>query len=498
MKVKRVVETTSRFLRDLWTHRRPRQSIQDGIVSPEQLKFSLNINSLPPEILVGEIFPLVIDDVDAKLWLKSILVLECVCPNWRRLVQSAPLLWTGCISVNTLQFQAKRHSNRLVKKYLAHIERALSRSSPLAVPVSLDWKEFRNLKDFTRAVDLIFHVSSRWKSLRISTGSNYEAAPCALHALRSIPPDSLQSLTALTLTIPPNITPAIYPHSPLAFQTAPNLRNVRLFVWWAENIDVIPMPWAQLTHLSLTSCVPRACIETLVQCPNVVSAFLGCPYPQLDTLAVLGGTSSLEHLETLRISASPAFIEGLGDLTFPALGTLELFYPDDDGMVWSSPDKFQRFPLVSAPNLQHLKLDLHGETLSSLDLCALLRCTPTISHLDLTGCISFDNDLLSALRADTERDTGAWGSSILIPRLEVLSVDCETEVGVDFDEAKMRQMVISRHQPDPGRGLSWFKALFYKGVGRTFGENLGIPDSINSVHVRSFDVGEHGSLLLFL
>ncbi|KAK6991887.1 hypothetical protein R3P38DRAFT_3227305 [Favolaschia claudopus] len=234
----------------------------------------------------------------------------------RCLVRSAPLLWTKCIPVNIVRFQARRHYNYLV---VSHIERALSRSSPLAVPVSLDRKEFRNLEDLMEV-------------LRIGTGSDTEAATCALHALRSIPPDSLQSPTALTITILHNNTPAI-PRSPLTFPTAPKLRNVRLFVWWA---DVVPMPSAQLTHLSLT----RACLETLVQCPNVVSAVLGCPYLHLDTPRRTRRDVLPQVSWNTMDNRVPGVHRRFGKPCI-ARARDELFYPDDDGMVWSSPEKLQ-------------------------------------------------------------------------------------------------------------------------------------------------------------
>jgi hypothetical protein len=88
-------------------------------------------------------------------------------------------------------------------------------------------------------------------------------------------------------------------------------------------------------------------------------------------------------------------------------------------------------------------------------LCALLRCTPSLTTLDL-GCINVDNTVLDALRSDLPR------SAVLLPQLETLSLGCDAGVGADFDEGNLLALIASRRKTDNAVRL---KRMVYKGWG---------------------------------
>jgi hypothetical protein len=406
---------------------------------------------------VGEIFPLVIDWEGQASWLENILVLARVCRYWKNLAHT-PLLWNKqCIPINPGQFflRSRRRRKKLVNKYFKVIETWLARSTPLPVSVSLDWWNFRTLDEFSRAVDLILSVAARWKTLYITTHANACATTRVLRPLAHLPDGMLQALTEVTLHLSSSVRP---PKVLSVFMSAARLRHVELLAG-PESAHLMSMPWAQLTHITLNSTTPRACFAALAECTNAVSAVLNCAC--VETVqddhhnALSMATATLPHLATLRVrAASPTLIHVLGYLVLPSLKTLELFWDDDD-MAWPPPETFRPF-LLASPHLQCLLLDLSGEKLSSADLCALLRCTPSLTMLELVGCIVVNNTVLDALRSDLPR------TAVLLPQLETLSLDCDTEVGADFDEGSLSALIASRRKTDNAVRL---KRMVYKGWG---------------------------------
>ncbi|KAF7347401.1 hypothetical protein MVEN_01495900 [Mycena venus] len=468
------------FLKKLWPHSHPRRQTHSctAQISLKGPTSSAYINLLPSEILVAEIFPLILDGSES--WPKSILVLAAVCVKWKSLVHSTPLLWSRCIPIRTwyLPGSGRPLSNgRLVKKYLTAVGTWLSRSAPLPIPVSLNWYNFQALDEFSRALSILISAAARWDSVCINAQSNTEAVTCAFRALARIPEGTFQSLTEVSLTVShPRKNGAVeYAKPLLAFMSAPRLRSVRLFGVLPGNTDLVSMPWTQLTHLSI-SCPALSCLETLVKCLNVVSAFINCLWWDPSDGPTTLTTTTLRHLETLRMSVCPGLMDYLGHLNLPALRTLELFYPDDDDdMVWPFPESFRQFPLTSAPNLQHLKLSLYGQVLTSPDLCALLRCTPALTQLDLSGYICADNGLFDALSADVPR------TQILVPRLEILRLYC----AIDFDGGSLRAMIASRCQTEDACCVMPLQTILFKGV-NLFGDNLD-PVERDGLEIRLLD-----------
>jgi hypothetical protein len=415
------------------------------------------IDLLPSEILVGEIFPLIIDSEGQTSWLENILVLARVCRYWRNLAHT-PVLWNKqCLPINPGQFFLRhgRRRKKPVNIYFKYIEKWLARSALLPVRVSLDWWNFRTLDEFERAVDIVFRVAARWKTLYITTRANACATTRVLCALAHLPDGTLQALTEVTL----HLSSSVRPHKvPSVFMSAARLRRAELRVG-PETADLMSMPLAQLTHITLNSTTPRACFAALAECTNAISAVLNYPFIEMVhdhhsalPVSMATGSATLPHLATLCVrAASPALIHVLGYLVLPSLKTLELY---DHYMAWPLSETFRPF-LLASPHLQCLLLDLSGKKLSSADLCALLRCTPSLTTLELVGRIAVDT-VLDTLRTDLPR------TAVLLPQLETLSLDCDTEVGADFDEGSLSGLIASRRKTDNAVRL---KRMVYKGWG---------------------------------
>jgi hypothetical protein len=180
--------------------------------------------------------------------------------------------------------------------------------------------------------------------------------------------------------------------------------------------------------------------------------FIEMVHDHHSALPVSTATATLPHLAILCVrAASPALIHVLGYLLLPSLKKLELY---DHYMAWPLSETFRPF-LLASPHLQCLLLDLSGGKLSSADLCALLHCTPSLTTLELVGRIAVDT-VLDTLRTDLPR------TAVLLPQLETLSLDCDTEVGADFDEGSLSGLIASRRKTDNAVRL---KRIVYKGWG---------------------------------
>ncbi|KAJ7045020.1 hypothetical protein C8F04DRAFT_521768 [Mycena alexandri] len=359
---------------------------------------SLGIHSLPSEVLAGEIFPLV---AHGDRWRRKILVLDQVCTHWRHILHSSPLLWTNCIPINTRQFSGLSSADSLVASYFTAVKMWLARSAPLPVPVSLNWSAFRpGTDDFSRAVDIFTEISGRWKSLHIDARWAEEATVYVLRALERQSPGTLHALTEVAFNSFP-----VWIRAPVPpFTTIPDRQFIR-------PLEVVSIPWSQLTQLGLISASALTCRTVLLKCTNIVSAGWEGVTEDDSNLSAELSITTLTHLSLLRLSVSQASIRAAGNLVLPALTTLELLH--DARMVWPHPAVFSLLPLS---NIQKLTLNVALDVLESADLCALLRCTPGVTELKLDTPFGIENAFLDALRADGPV------TELLLPRLEMLWV----------------------------------------------------------------------------
>ncbi|KAJ7757530.1 hypothetical protein B0H16DRAFT_1536957 [Mycena metata] len=345
--------------------------MEDDYIIVDAADALLGIHVLPSEVLGGEIFPLVVHGAGNR-WHRKILVLDQVCTRWRHILHSSPLLWTNCVPINTRQFSGLSSADSIVANYFRAIKMWLARSAPLPIPVSLDLSAFRpGTDDFARALDINTEIGGRWKSLHINVQWSEEAdCETPLHALTEV-----------------------------AFASFPWQQHVR-------PLEVVSIPWSQLTQLSLKSGPPLTCRTVLVKCTSIVSAHLEAGLDESMDLSALS-TASLAHLSSLALSVSQASFRATAKVMLPALTTLELFYD-------------VQHALLPLHNIQKLTLNvvigLLDSVLESADLCALLRCTPAVIQLRLDSPSGIENAFLDALRADVP------ATELLLPQLEMLWV----------------------------------------------------------------------------
>ncbi|KAJ7044980.1 hypothetical protein C8F04DRAFT_1067255 [Mycena alexandri] len=398
--------------------------------SPQEAPVLDGISLLPSEILGGEIFPLVVHEENyGDLWHRKLLVLARVCTQWRNIVHSTPFLWSH-IAINTRQFSGvgRFRRNRFTKKYFEALRMCLARSAPLPVSISIDDGLVfpGDRKDFARAVDLISNAAVRMEVLRINSRRRDDAGVGILRALELILTGAFQALTEIDFVFPSDV--ALVPFSVMS---APHLRRVKLNAG-PDPLKFMSIPWPQLTHLTLAA-PPLTCLAVLARCSNLVSAVLHHMYISLPD-GNAPTTATLVHLTSLRLTVSSTLIEAVGNLVLPALTMLELICDEEDMIrVWPPLKVFRQLPLHNIQCLMFERFPLVSAT-----LCALLRCTPSVTELKLKGRDCIDNALLNALRADV------YWSKPLLPQLEMLSIDWGSVLGDDFDLETLQVMLASR------------------------------------------------------
>ncbi|KAJ6541824.1 hypothetical protein B0H19DRAFT_1174819 [Mycena capillaripes] len=378
-----------------------------------------------PSALLGRIFIHALyagnhRDGWADASIKDILVLAQVCSHWRQAALNTPQLWIRLLPV----FHEKRPGEPL----LAATKIFLERSAPLPFPVSLgsgyDASAGANLVPL---MDTLFAVPHRWFSLTLSTK--------LLATLAQLPAGALTALETLDLR---STSPVGREQSELhpnvnVFLQAPRLRRVTL--WHVKNTE---MPWSQLTTLALAEESPRACLDVIVRCSNLVSATLRMSGWPESVFFVETDTVTLEYLKSLEIhisntSSDEHFTPFLQRLNLPSLTALKMYGEYHSGVITWSTLAFTLFQIRS-PLIEHLQIDHCA--LTSEDLQAVVHHAPSMTHLEIYNCSNcIDDGFLAGLRY------APFDPAPLAPKLEVLWL---SSLRCDFDESSLRDMVESR------------------------------------------------------
>ncbi|KAJ7653731.1 hypothetical protein DFH06DRAFT_524976 [Mycena polygramma] len=271
-----------------------------GIIASLKLAIA-PVRKVPAEIL-AEIF------LHYAALLGPVLTISQVCAHWRQVACTTPRLWTGLLQ--TRLTRKKRCSDT----YLSTTKTFLERSSPFPIPrMTLPLANFCD----PRLLDLLFSSAPRWQSLEFC---DYFSA-----RFRRMPPNTLANLTDVSIRIPrplENHTSAVS-----AFLGAPQLCRVNLAV---ESTAHFPMPWAQLTRLTLSEISPQLSLDILLQCTNICEANFrdmepwavepdSAPLVTLPQLEQLG-VYFQEHVDDA-IHITPFFTR----LELPALAVLNLW-----------------------------------------------------------------------------------------------------------------------------------------------------------------------------
>ncbi|KAJ7606071.1 hypothetical protein FB45DRAFT_1068897 [Roridomyces roridus] len=338
------------------------------------------IRKVPAELLL-EIFHIIIATARDK-WLKQLLVISQVSGHWRQLACTTPQLWNRKLKIN---FWQKAPS----VSYLATTKTFLDRSAPLPIPIS-----FKTVPSHASPFeDLIYNLSSRWRSLYL-----YDSD---MRRLNDLPMNALEVLESVTLIL--RMRFGLYiPLTTSAFLEAPRLRSVSLQI---QNPGSILMPWSQLTSLHVDNTFEQPStvwLDILAKCTNLVVAAITAlsPWDQPPP-----GSNSMQPIELSRItSLSVAFswqseaghiTPFFARLSLPALTTLKITF----GLLtaWSSTEFSEQFQR-RAPNLVELKLIGVARLLTSRDLLFILSSDGSVRFGSRSGTFLLDAERERSVR----------------------------------------------------------------------------------------------------
>ncbi|KAJ7366346.1 hypothetical protein DFH08DRAFT_834087 [Mycena albidolilacea] len=362
------------------------------------------IRTLPIELL-AEIFVLTIRKVSH---MQDAYRVSHVCGHWRRVAHGTPRLWTGPLC---LSLEADAESE---ETYADGLRAWLARSALLPVPIYFTtqrpWHGGHILEE-------VLDVAFRWRSLCVF-------ASLPVHLARRLADIRLEALEELQL---PAVIVDFDPTGILSFAAAPRLRKLTI------NVDCrIPMPWAQLTDITLTTAPSLdICLGIVVPCTNLVKLSLvargSILPPAEDDILVF------HHLRVLSI----AFARGdsgatevqamlfMGRLSAPALDDLQLNLECAARIQWDE-DTFTAFQSRS-PNISKLEIKGYRSYLPATALRAALVHAPSLTHLCLHR---FRHSVDDALLSDLCYTDGVQP---LLPRLHNLSLTWVIGAGTSKD-----------------------------------------------------------------
>ncbi|KAJ6466303.1 hypothetical protein C8R45DRAFT_1219413 [Mycena sanguinolenta] len=381
------------------------------------------IRALPVELL-AEIFLLSIREPDSDdsgfiystpLHMRDAFCVSHVCRQWRQIANSTPRLWTAPIQVD---FHPDPEGT-----YADGLETWFGRSAPLTVPVTIRGleNELQPTESGSRVTDALLCVAARWRSLRFV---DYLAPPWFFQRLVGRRLDSLEEL------LPWNMDQ--YSHfdrtTILSFATAPRLRKVTL-----SSTCGIPMPWAQLTDITIGDGMsPETFRHMFSQCIDVVKASICIEWSVL--APIRPDALALNRLSILSVT----LIGGVNGMQFfhcisaPALDELHLCFEQDD-IEWAE-DTFTVFQLRS-PNITKLKIEGEGLPVPSHGLITAFRHAPFLTHFYIDHCPNSVDDHFCQALCYTEN------AEPLVPRLHFLAV---AETDGNFSQDGLANMIASR------------------------------------------------------
>ncbi|KAJ7626611.1 hypothetical protein DFH06DRAFT_734822 [Mycena polygramma] len=369
------------------------------------------IRKLPAELVV-EIFT---HSLSPSFSIKSVLVICQVCAYWRQLAQTTPKLWTALLRLNL----RKPASDA----YVAMAKTFLERSTPLPIPIAMDYTESCALP----LVEVVLSMASRWKSASLY---NFP-----LPKLRELPFGALESLETVSLTSRRQIL--TYEQKTTAFLGACRLRSV---IFDGRSISHFPMPWAQLTELTIRENSCQICLDILLQCMNLITAEFS-DMPSWVQSPPSAPTTVLPRLETLEVGFAPSdgnhIMSFFMRLDLPALTSLDVRVDLDN--LWSGADfaQFQR----RSPNIQHLAMRCCSDSFSPPDMTSILLAAPHLITLELDLCMyCIDDTVIELLRFSPNQAVS------VVPRLQNLDIQyANTDM---FQESLLEDVIKSRWWSD--------------------------------------------------
>ncbi|KAK7063878.1 hypothetical protein R3P38DRAFT_15969 [Favolaschia claudopus] len=370
-----------------------------------------------------------------------LFVLCHVCSLWRQVAFNTPRLWT--IDTFPIYLRGNLEEEENAVDYFpssAASAMFLQHSTLLPIRVYLFQSREMYTKLTVDSMAKLLSAAPRWQTLEIVWAAGWEEFNSK--DLARMPPVILASLEDLILQ---SVGPEMWQDQLDIFLSAPRLRRVTF-----EGKDIPPLPWSQLTRLSLNHDSPQPCLDIIVHCVNIIHlsvttkqwAHLADPnsyasatsglLPRLEVLDMrLGLWSSGDHLNP--------FLE---TLKLPALKSLSLalrppYGEDNSSVSWLTPSLLSF--LAHCPDLKQLTVDNCDSCIYSEDVPVILQRTPNLTKLSFVES-ELDDDFFTILTYEPRQPESA-----LVPHLETLEL---FEVGDQFSEESLIEMVKSRWWAD--------------------------------------------------
>ncbi|KAJ6520248.1 hypothetical protein C8R45DRAFT_954444 [Mycena sanguinolenta] len=372
-------------------------------------------------------------DADDHDWIipSQLLRLCSICKRWRQVALTSPRLWTLELFLLDLVPWDSEKSVAINRMFLKH-----SAQSTISV-------QFYSNESESPQRDILAELvgaTHRWKSFYMI----YIRVPRVFDSdfVARMAAGGMENLEILCLCAPWHEMATRLD----IFQDAPRLRDVTLRMDDVVISHIPPIPWAQLTRLSLECISPQLCLDILIGCENLVHARFSTD--QWQTLPGGIGPCVLKHMKELEISINICSAGGhlgpfLRHFVLPALKSLTLclcFYrhPEYARSVPRLTLMLNTF-LAKSPRVKYLEL---VDCVFAEDVPEVLRHTPLLTHLRFNPRFTEDihDGFFKALWCDSTAP-----DAVLVPKLENLDL---YNVGVDFGEECVLEMIESRWASD--------------------------------------------------
>ncbi|KAJ7447138.1 hypothetical protein B0H11DRAFT_2083460 [Mycena galericulata] len=361
-----------------------------------------------PEDVVAEIFThaLPFNRNSILSGVEAPLLLCHICRAWRGLALATPQLWA------TLHIVTSSYSTREKLEQVNAAARIwLSRSGALPLSISVVISRSSRLDyDISTLLKTVILFSRRWKNMRFKCFGHHSFLPFAnlsphdVPLLETIHVEGFHALSSPT------------DWNTMSFLDTPRLHNVSLKT--VARIFLFPLPWAQLSHLSLHHAGQYLSAEEahklLRQCPSLRTFSLAVGSSGPEVAESVYDKTHMEDLQQLIVvdifQDSTGFFE---NLIIPNLISLEYVASADPD------DIFLFTPLLVAPNrLQCLRLSIVRST-STVKILNCLQLVPTLRELRIQRepASDLDHQFLTHLIP-----TAARSNSILCPELRTLQL----------------------------------------------------------------------------